>query len=61
MTDINTVDQITSEIDLFGPILQQTVLINEFDRKFAPFTSLQQGGPIEFIVNGADNLYLNLN
>ena len=41
MTDINTVHQITSEVDLFRPILQQTVLYNEFDREFAPFASLQ--------------------
>ena len=39
MTDINTVDQITSVVDLFGPILQQTVLLNEFDREFAPLAA----------------------
>ena len=61
MTDINTVDQITSEVDLFGPILQQTVLLNEFDREFAPLASLQEGAPIEFMVKGADQLYLDLN
>ena len=55
MTDINTVDQITSEVDLFGPILQQTVLLNEFDREFAPLASLQEGAPIEFMVKGADS------
>ena len=61
MTDINTVDQITSEVDLFGPILQQTVLLNEFAREFARLASLQQGAPIEFMVKGADKLYLDLN
>ena len=61
MTDINTVDKITSEVDLFGPILQQTVLLKEFDREFAPLATLQQGAPIEFMVKGADQLYLDLN
>ena len=42
MTDINTVDKITSEVDLLGSILQQTVLLNEFVREFAPLASLQQ-------------------
>ena len=60
MTDINTVNQLTSEVDLFGPILQQTVLLNKFDCEFAPLASLQQGAPIEFMVKGADQLYLNL-
>ena len=61
MNDINTVDQITSEVDLFNPILQQTVLLNKFDREFAPLASLRQGAPIKFMVKGADNLYLDLN
>ena len=61
MTDINTVDQITSELDLFGPILQQTVLLNQFDREFAQLASLQQGAPIEFMVTNVDQLYLDLN
>ena len=61
MTDINTVDQITSEFNLFGPILMQKVLINDFNREFAPLASLQQGAPIEFMVKGAYQLYLDLN
>jgi len=61
MSDSNTVDQITSEVDLFGPIMQQSVLLNEFDREYAPLASLQQGAPIEFMVKGADQLYIDLN
>ena len=37
------------------------MLLNEFDRVFAPLASLQQGAPIEFMVKGADQLYLDLN
>ena len=37
------------------------MLLNEFDREFAPLASLQQGAPIEFMVIGADQLYLDLN
>ena len=54
MTEINTVDQITSEVYLFGPILQQTVLLNKFDSEFAPLASLQQSAPIEFTVTDAN-------
>ena len=61
MTDIKTVDKITSEVDLFAPILLQTILLNEFDREFAPLASLQEDAPIEFMVTGADQLYLDLN
>jgi len=59
--DMNTVDQITSETDLFGPIMQQTVLLNEFDREYLPLATLQQGAPVEFMIKGADQLYLDLN
>ena len=37
------------------------MLLNEFDREFAPLASLQQGAPIELMVKGADQLYLDLN
>ena len=50
MTDINIVDQIISDVDLLDPNLQQTVLLNEVYREFAPLASLQQGAPFEFIV-----------
>ena len=57
----NTVDQITSEIDLWGPIMQQTALLNEWDREFLPLATIQDGGLIEFMAKGAEQLYMDLN
>ena len=37
------------------------MLLNEFDCEFAHLASLQQGAPIEFMVKGAEQLYLDLN
>jgi hypothetical protein len=48
-------------VDVFGQILHQTVVLNEFDHEFAPLVRFQQGEPIEFMVKGADQLYLDLN
>lgn len=52
---------ITNEVDLLATILQQTCVLNEFDREFAPLTSIKLGGFKEFIVKGADQLYVDLN
>ena len=41
--------------------MQQNFLLNEFNRQFAPIASLAEGAPIEFLVKGADQLYLDLN
>ena len=47
-TALDTAEQITSEVDLFGPIMQQNFLLNEFNREFAPLASFAEGAPIEF-------------
>ena len=54
-------EEITSEVDLFGSIMQQNVIENEFNREYAPLATIQPGSPIEFTVKGANNLYLDLN
>ena len=43
---METAEQITSEVDLFGLIMQQNFLLNEFNREFAPLASLAEGAPI---------------
>ena len=53
--------EITSKVDLFGSIMQENVIENEFNRKYAPLGTIQQGAPIEFTVKGANDLYLELN
>ena len=60
-TALETEEQITSQVDLFGKIIQQNCLLNVFNRKFAPLASIAEGAPIEFRVKGADQLYLDLN
>ena len=57
----NVTEQITSEVDLFGSIMQQNVIENEFIRKYAPLATIQPGMAIEFSVQSANVLYLNLN
>ena len=49
-TALEMEEQITGEVDLFGSIMQQNFLLNEFNRRFAPLASLAEGAPIEFLV-----------
>ena len=53
-------EQITSEVDLFGSMMQQNVIEKEFNREYAPLATIQQGVAIEFTVKGANDLYLDL-
>lgn len=53
--------QIISEIDVFGLIMQRHVIKNDFNREYAPLSTVQQGMAIEFLNNGQNNLYLGLN
>ena len=53
-------EEITSEVDLFGSIMQQNVMENEFNREYAPLTTIQPGERIKFSITGSNNLYLNL-
>ena len=53
--------QITSEVDLFGSIMQQNVFENEFNSQYAPLATIQPRMAIEFTVKGANDLYLDLN
>ena len=54
-------EQISSEVDLFGSIMKQNVIENEFNREYALLATIQPGIAIEFKVKSANNLYLNLN
>ena len=57
----NVTEQITSEVDLFGSIMQQNVIENEFNREYAPLATIQPFMTIEFTVKSANDLYLDLN
>lgn len=54
-------EMLTSEVMLFQPIMQQSYIQKEFDRKFHPIATIQPGSPIEFIVKNSEKLYLDLN
>ena len=50
-------EQIISEVDLFGSIMQQKVIENEFNREYASFATSQQGMAIEYAVKGANDVH----
>ena len=39
-------EEITSKVDLFGSIMQQNIIENEFNREYAPLATIQRGAPI---------------
>ena len=53
-------EEITSEVDLFGSIMQQNVIENELNREYSPLASIQPGAAIEFKVTGSNDLDLDL-
>ena len=57
----NVMEEITGEVDLFGSIMQQNIIDNKFNRENASLATIQHGAPIEFMVKGSNNLYLDLN
>ena len=52
--------QITREVDLFGSIMQQNVIVNKFNWEYALLATIQSGMAIYFPVKGANDLYLDL-
>ena len=56
-----TQDMLMNEVMLFEPVMQQSYLQKQFDRKFHPIATITPGSPIEFFVKNAAKLYLDLN
>ena len=54
-------EEIISEVNLFGSMMQQKVIKNEINREYAPLATIQLGAAIEFRVTGSIDLYLDLN
>ena len=50
-----------SELDYFEPNVMQLSVMGDYDRVFGTGQTLVQGGPIEFFIRGADEVYLDLN
>ena len=57
----NVTEKITSEVNLFGSMMNQNVIENKFNRIYAPLATIQQNVAIEFRVKGANDMYLDLN
>ena len=55
------IEAVSSEIEYFGSEALQAGIVAEYDRDFIPISTLQAGAPIEFLVRGADGLFLDLN
>ena len=45
-----TQDMLKNEVMLFEPIMQQSFLQKQFDRKFHQIATITPGSPIEFFV-----------
>ena len=54
-------EQITSEVDQFGSIMQHNVIENDFNSEYAPLATIQPGMPIQFTVKSVNDFYLDLN
>ena len=50
-------EQITSEVDIFGSIMQQNVIDNEFNHEYDPLATIKPGMAIQFTVKSANDLY----
>ena len=46
----NIVENIPAEVDLFAPMLQQSIITYEFDQEYHPVNSIQPGATIEFFI-----------
>ena len=54
-------EEIISEVDLFGSIIQQNVIKNEFNREYAQLAIIQTYIAIGFTIMNSNDLYCNLN
>ena len=51
---------ISNGFDYFAPVPIQTAILRTFKREYTPISALQHGSPIEFLVPGTGQLYLEL-
>ena len=55
------IEGVPSEFDYFENTAFQTAIVSEYDQQINPTGSVHDGGPIEFVITGANLIYLNLN
>ena len=56
----NIVENIPDEVDLFAPMLQQSIITDDYDQEYLPVNYIQPGEHFEFSIKCADNFYLDL-
>ena len=54
-------EAISSELNYFEAPVIQTAVQEEYDQEISPIATIQDGAPIEFMVKGVRDLYLDLN
>ena len=54
------VEVIPDEVNFFAPLIQQSVIVEEFDRQYEPQNNITAGAPIDFMITGVDGYYLDL-
>ena len=57
----NVVESVPTEFDYFQSKVIQAAILNEYDVDYQPVTAMQPGAPIEFLIKGSDQLYLDVN
>ena len=60
MATSDIVETIPDEVEFFAPLLQQSVIVEEFDRQYEPQNNITAGAPIDFMIKGVDGYYLDL-
>ena len=52
----NVTEQITNKVNIFGSIMHQNAIENEFNCKYALLATIQPSVAIEFTLNSGNNL-----
>ena len=54
-------EAISSELDIFSKEVFQAAVVSEPIQEFGPIATIQETGPIEFLISGGDRNYVDLN
>ena len=60
MASSDIVEEIPDEVNFFAPLIQQSVIVEEFDRQYEPQNNITAGATIDFMIIGVDGYYLDL-
>ena len=54
-------EAISSQLDIFSKEVFQAAVVSEPIQEFGPIATIQETGPIEFLISGGDSNYVDLN